>query len=61
MEAVAFTGGVLLVAVHCREHGHDPWLCWARLAEGLAISILAWQALFFFIFNFLLTSFTNRM
>jgi len=23
MEAVAFTGGVLLVAVHCREHGHD--------------------------------------
>ena len=34
MEAVAFTGGVLLVAVHCREHGHDPLLCWARLVWG---------------------------
>ena len=64
MEAVAFTGGVLLVAVHCREHGREPLLCWARLVGGLVHSILAYPGRRFFFsiaFRLFVSSFANLM
>ena len=64
MEAVAFTGGVLLVAVHCREHGREPLLYWARLVGGLVHSILAYPGRRFFFsiaFRLFVSSFANLM